>query len=97
MANYKKYSKDLKAKVALEAIKANKTIAELALEYSLHPTQITRWKQEAEANFSRIFEKNDGISKELKKKKQEFDDAIKQLGQATLEKEWLKKKLIPCQ
>ncbi len=85
----------MKTEVALESIKASKTIAELALEYNLHPTQITRWKQEAEANFSKIFEKNDKVSKELKKKKQELDDAVKQLGQATLEKEWLKKKLIP--
>jgi len=54
MARYKKHSKEFKAEVALEAIKGNKTVAELAAEYGVHPHQITRWKQEAGHIFSNI-------------------------------------------
>ena len=40
------HSSEFKAKVALAAISGLKTLSELASEYKVHPTQITRWKQE---------------------------------------------------
>jgi len=40
----KKYSKELKAQIALDAIKGQKTIAELASEYGVHANQISIWK-----------------------------------------------------
>ena len=40
----KKYSKELKARIALDAIKGQKTIAELASEYGIHANQISIWK-----------------------------------------------------
>ena len=41
----KKYSKELKAQIALDAIKGQKTIAELASEYGVHANQISIWKK----------------------------------------------------
>ncbi len=41
----KRYGADFKAKVALEAIKGEQTVAELAAKYSIHPTMITTWKK----------------------------------------------------
>lgn len=41
----KKYSSDFKAKVALEAMKGEHTIAELAVRFQLHPVQISQWKK----------------------------------------------------
>ena len=41
----KRYSADLKAKIALEAIKGHKTANEIAAEYGVHPTQIAQWKR----------------------------------------------------
>lgn len=41
----KQYSKEFKAKVALEAIRGMKTANELASEYGVHPTQIAEWKK----------------------------------------------------
>ena len=41
----KKYSKELKARIALDAIKGQKTIAELASEYGVHANQISIWKK----------------------------------------------------
>ena len=43
----KRYSAELKTKVALEAIKGQKTTNEIAAEYGVHPTQITQWKKQA--------------------------------------------------
>ena len=42
----KKYSKELKARIALDAIKGQKTIAELASEYGIHANQISIWKKQ---------------------------------------------------
>ncbi len=42
----KQYEATFKAKVALEAVKGEKTIAQLAGEYGVHPNQIGRWKTE---------------------------------------------------
>ena len=42
----KKYSKELKAQIALDAIKGQKTIAELASEYGVHANQISLWKKQ---------------------------------------------------
>lgn len=41
----KKHSKELKASIALDAIKGQKTISELASEYGVHANQIGRWKK----------------------------------------------------
>ncbi|MFM2433034.1 MAG: hypothetical protein RLZZ511_4248, partial [Cyanobacteriota bacterium] len=47
----KQYSADFKTKVALEAIKGQKTINEIASTYELHPTQITQWKKRESSHF----------------------------------------------
>ena len=62
----KKYSKELKARIALDAIKGQKTIAELASEYGVHANQISIWKKQlldaAPAAFS------NGKDKDVEKK-----------------------------
>ncbi|RII26045.1 MAG: hypothetical protein CXR30_16935 [Geobacter sp.] len=57
------YSAEFKAKVALAAITGQKTLAELASEYKVHPTQISNWKQELIENASDLFGK--GKKKEV--------------------------------
>ena len=57
------YSAEFKAKVALAAISGQKTLAELASEYQVHPTQISTWKQELIENASNLFGK--GKKKEV--------------------------------
>ena len=58
-----RHSAAFKAKVALAALSESKTLAELATEYQVHPTQITRWKQDLIANASDLFGK--GKKKEV--------------------------------
>lgn len=52
-----RHSAEFKAKVALVALSESKTLAELASEYQVHPTQITRWKQELIENATDLFGK----------------------------------------
>ena len=52
----KQYSPRFKAGVALEAIKEEKTTAELASEFGVHPTMITRWKRQLLDNVAFIFQ-----------------------------------------
>lgn len=92
---YQLHSPEFKSKVALAALKGDKTISELSKDFGVHPNQISRWKQEALENFSRIFEKDKQMSQELKDKEQELETALKKLGETTLQVEWLKKKLKP--
>ncbi len=58
-----RHSADFKAKVALAALSGSKTLAELASEYRVHSTQITRWKQELIENATDLFGK--GKKKEV--------------------------------
>ncbi len=51
----KKFSKEFKAKVALDALKGNKTVNELAAEYEVHSTQINAWKKELRQGAGEIF------------------------------------------
>jgi len=52
-----RYSAEFKAKVALAALTESKTLAELASEYQIHPSQISTWKQELLENASNLFGK----------------------------------------
>jgi len=55
MAKRRQYSADLKAKVALAAIRGDGTIAELAGRYKVHPNMITKWKRAALENMKEGF------------------------------------------
>ena len=75
-----------KARVALEAIKETKTIAELSSIYGVHATQITKWKQRALAGLIQLFSD--------KWKKDELLKALyEQIGKLKVEGDWLKKKI----
>lgn len=52
-----RHNAEFKAKVALTALSESKTLAELASEYQVHPTQITRWKQDLIENATDHFGK----------------------------------------
>ena len=86
----KKHSKELKVRIALDAIKGQKTMSELASEYEVHANQISRWKKQLLDAAPDIFIL--GKDKETKKKEVERDRLYKKVGQLQIEVYWLKKK-----
>jgi transposase len=86
----KKYNGEFKARVAMEALTEQRTLAELASEYEVHPTQIAKWKKELQSRASEIFSKNGpGGAKAAEAKETEL---YRQIGQLKVEVDWLKKK-----
>ena len=90
MRKRKTYDDNFKARVALEAIRGEKTISELASFYEVHPNQIRQWKQHFLENAGSIFSRK----KDPKLKEQEhlIEALYKKLGQKDIELEFLKKK-----
>jgi len=86
----KKYPPAFKAKVALETIRGEKTSAELASEYKVHPQQIRRWKKTAIDGIIELF--TDNRQKRDKEKDTLIEELYKQIGQSKVELDWLKKK-----
>lgn len=90
----RKFTAEFKAKVAIEAIKEIKTISELAQIYQVHPNLITHWKKEFLVNAGKVFNATKDGSEEVKKLKKEKEELIHQIGQLSVDINWLKKKVL---
>jgi len=88
----KNYPADFKAKVSLEAIREQRTMAELSGAFAVHGTMISRWKRHVLENLSSLFsEKN----KEKDHNTEELVASLyQQIGQLKVELDWLKKKSV---
>jgi transposase-like protein len=83
----RKFNAAFKAKVALEAVKNQQTLAELAKKFDINPVMISKWKAEFLENISATFEKSeDKVSQELDSR-----DLYAAIGQLKIENEFLKK------
>ena len=89
-ATRKSYSAAFKAKVALEAIRGERTIAEIASETGVHPNQISKWKKQALEELPDLF--SDGRRKREQNSEELESELYKQIGQLKVELDWLKKK-----
>jgi transposase-like protein len=87
----KRYDKEFKAKVALEALKGEKTLQELAITYAVHPNMIALWKKQILEHASMLFEK-EGKDKDAEDIERKQGELYKQIGQLQVENEYLKKK-----
>jgi transposase-like protein len=85
----KRYSIEEKTRVALEAIKGQKTLNELAAEYGVHPSQITQWKKQALDEMPNAF--SGGRARREHSEEELVASLYQEIGQLKVELDWLKK------
>ena len=86
----KRHTVEFKAKVALEAIRQQKTSNQLTAEYGIHATQINAWKKQALAAIPDAFSGKQERAQETQQG--QIDELHRQIGQLIAERDWLKKK-----
>jgi len=86
----KSYPADFKARVAVEAIRELRTVAELSSVFGVHSTMITRWKREALEKMPSLF--SDKSQRKQKDGEELTNSLYQQIGQLKVELDWLKKK-----
>lgn len=87
----KSYGNDFKAKVALEALKGEKTMSELSSQYGVHAALITRWRNTAKEGMAGVFAGSD--REEVREIKEKNEELYKTIGRIQVENDWLRKKL----
>lgn len=87
----KRWSAQEKGIIAIEAIKGEKTIAEISARYGVHANQISKWKRDAMAGIADIFSgKHKRAGEDCR---EEAEELYKQIGKLKVENDFLKKTL----
>lgn len=89
MKTRRRFTAEFKAKVALEAIRGERTISELATKHQLHPNQITQWKRQAIENLAKAFD--DKTSDVQVGREAEVTKLHAKIGQLVVERDFLAK------
>lgn len=84
------FTKQFKAKVALEALKEHKTLGEIAGEYDLHPNQVSTWKKAAKDSLEDVF--GTSAADERRRYEELLSSLYEEIGRLKVELDWLKKK-----
>jgi len=86
----KSYDAKFRAKVALEAVKGERTMAELSSKFGIHPNQVGKWRKQLLESLPDLF------TNRRKKKEKDHEELVselfRQIGQLKVELDWLKKK-----
>ena len=82
------FTREFKAKVALEALKEQLTLSQIAKKYDLHPNQVSAWKSQAKEDLLEIF----GTGNENDDQEELISTLYEKIGRLEIELDWLEKK-----
>src|ERR1039458_2917819 len=88
----KQYSPKFKARVAIEAIRGEKTLSQLGSQFRVHPIQIAKWRKSALELLPELFV--DGRTRKARSGEAESNALYEEIGRLKVELDWLKKKLV---
>ena len=89
----KQYSAAFKARVVQELLKEEKSLAHIATEYEVHPTQLKNWRAVALEGLPGLFERQDSTAELRRAHEQQITELYAEIGKLTTQVAWLKKKL----
>ncbi len=91
----KKYSSKFKAKIVLEVLKEDKTLAQIGSKHETCPRNIQYWKKQFLDNVEFVFDQDQYVKKHkiaLEQEKETVDELHRQIGKLTAQLNWAKKK-----
>ncbi len=91
MTKRRKFTPEFKAKIALEALRGDRTIQEIAVRYEVHPNQVSTWKRQAMDGLGEVF--SHGADQARRDIEAEVHDLHAKIGQLTVERDFLAKGL----
>ncbi len=87
MSKRRRFTADFKARVALEALRGDKTIQEIASRHKVHPNQVSTWKRQAMDGLDEVF--SNGTDRVRRDQEAEVHDLHAKIGQLTVERDFL--------
>jgi len=91
MTRRRRFAADFKARVALDALRGDKTIQEIATKHKVHPNQVSTWKRQAMDGLGEVF--SNGADRAGQDHEAEVHELHAKIGQLTVERDFLAKGL----
>jgi len=87
MTTRRRFGGEFKARVALEALRGDKTVQEIAAKHKVHPNQVSTWKRQAMDGLAKVF--SNGTDRDRQDHESEIRDLHAKIGQLTVERDFL--------
>ncbi len=87
MTKRRRFTADFKARVALEALRGDRTVQEIAAKHKVHPNQVSAWKRQAVDGLNAVF--SNGAERAGRDHESEVHDLHAKIGQLTVERDFL--------
>lgn len=92
MQTRKQYSPAFKAQLVQELLREEKTVAQLAAEHGIHPTQLHKWRSIAVEGLPELFSRTDSTARLKARYEEQLEELYAQLGRVTTQLAWLKRR-----
>ena len=87
MTTRHRFTAEFKARVALETLRGDKTVQEIAARHKVHPNQLSAWKRQAVDGLSGVF--SNGVDRARRDHESEVRDLHAKIGELTVERDFL--------